>query len=107
MGGGETNPLDSRDAGDKFEQRAEVGRVEPIGINGLAEQDDLFHAARRESRDLAQNRVGWHAALASADVGYDAESAEAIAPAHRGNVGADAGGVIGRYIRVGLAAIEA
>ena len=102
----ESNPLDPVDRRDHREQRAEVDVAKAVGVDGLPEQHDLFHAARRQFANLAHQICGRNRALAAAHVRHHAERAEFVTPAHRSDVSAHAAAVVGGDIGVGLGTIE-
>ena len=100
------DPLDTADRSDHPDQAAEIDLAEAIGVDRLAEQDDFFYAARGQRRDFANHRIGGDAAFASAHVWNHAKGAELVAPAHRGNVRANAVLMLGRDVGVGLGSVE-
>ena len=104
---GEADSLHAVDRRDQAQQAAKIDVAEAIGVDRLPEQHDFPCTALGESADVGQNRLGRHAALASAHVWHHAKRAKAVASAHRGDVCAHAALVRGRDIGVGLAAVQA
>ena len=104
---GEANSLHAVERRDQAQQAAEIDVAGAIGVDRLPEQHDFPYPALGKSADVGHNRLGRHAALASAHIRHHAKRAKAVASTHRGNVGAHAALVRGRDIGIGFVAVQA
>ena len=88
-------------------RRAEVDVIKVIRVDRLSEQHHLADAFIGQAPDLSREIIRRNAALAPAHVRHHAKGAKLVASAHRGDVSANAPGMRGGNIGVGLGAIEA
>ena len=98
VGGGEANPLDAFDVVHGFEhtRQSRSVKIEAVGVNDLAQQDDLARALVAEAADLVDDLGQGAAALGAAAKRHDAVGAALVAAVDDVDEAGDGAGPGGR-----------